>query len=129
MLPIASTMLLQPFITPVNRAAAAISTPQNAVPAAKANTDQKAQRPPSIQLNQYYTDANRIPAYAVGSVEEATRSNIVVNHPNVRQLHPQRPATRGEVAAIVYQAMANRGYVQPLPESEPAARYIVKAER
>ncbi|MEP0916946.1 S-layer homology domain-containing protein [Leptolyngbya sp. DQ-M1] len=124
--PMASMMLLQPFVTPVaNRVAAAIPAQQTAASTAKASTPKNQ---PSLSLNQYYTDANRIPKYAVSSVAEATRLNVVVNHPNVRQLEPQRPATRGEVAAIVYQAMVRKGYAQPIPQDVPASKYVVRAE-
>ncbi|MBD1823607.1 S-layer homology domain-containing protein [Cyanobacteria bacterium FACHB-DQ100] len=129
--PMASMMLLQPFVTPAaNRVAAALPaqspTQSTAASAAKASTPRKQ---PSLSLNQYYTDANRIPKYAVGPVAEATRSNIVVNHPNARQLNPLRPATRGEVAAIVYQAMVNKGYAQPISQNVPASKYVVRAEK
>lgn len=124
--PMASMMLLQPFVAPVANRVAAATPAQQTTPTAKASTPKNQ---PSIALNQYYTDANRIPQYAVGSVAEATRSNIVVNHPNVRQLNPLRPATRGEVAAIVYQAMVNKGYAQPIPQDVPASKYVVRAEK
>ncbi|MBD1846933.1 S-layer homology domain-containing protein [Cyanobacteria bacterium FACHB-63] len=124
--PMASMMLLQPLVTPVaNRVAAAAPAQSTPATAAKASTPKNQ---PSLSLNQYYTDANRIPKYAASSVAEATRSNVVVNHPNVRQLNPLRPATRGEVAAIVYQAMVNKGYAQPISQDVPASKYVVRAE-
>ncbi|MBE9010343.1 S-layer homology domain-containing protein [Pseudanabaenaceae cyanobacterium LEGE 13415] len=131
MLPLASLALLQPFVAPVRQAAAALPTqPQAAAPqttAAKANTPQKPEQR-SLQLTDFYTDADRIPQYANWAVETATRSNIVVNHPNVRELNPQRPATRGEVAAIVHQALVNQGKLPALGQNVPASEYVVRAE-
>lgn len=62
----------------------------------------------------YYQDAAQIPAYAATKVAAATQRRIVVNYPNVRQLNPNRNATRAEVAAFVYQALVNAGRAQPL---------------
>ena len=53
-----------------------------------------------------YGDAAQIPNWAVGKMAAATQSNIVVNYPNLDSLNPNQPATRAEVAAIVYQALA-----------------------
>lgn len=131
MLPLASAALLQPFVAPIRQAAAALPIqPQPAAPqttAAKASTPQKTE-PRSLQLNEFYTDADRIPQYANWAVESATRSNIVVNYPNVRELNPQRPATRGEVAAIVHQALVNQGKAPALGQNVPASQYVVRAE-
>lgn len=52
-----------------------------------------------------YTDDHTIPDYARQAVETATQHRIVVNYPDPKQLVPQREATRGEVAAMVYQAL------------------------
>jgi len=39
---------------------------------------------------------------------------VVVNYPSLALLNPTRPATRGEVAAIVYQAMVDAGKAPPI---------------
>ncbi|WP_375512621.1 fasciclin domain-containing protein, partial [uncultured Nostoc sp.] len=79
----------------------------------------------SSDLSTYYTDASAIPNYAVASVTTATQSNIVVNYPDVKQLNPQQPLTRAEAAALLYQALAKQGRVQPIASNLPATQYIV----
>ncbi|BAT51381.1 hypothetical protein NOS3756_03040 [Nostoc sp. NIES-3756] len=69
-----------------------------------------------------YSDASQIPGYAVGPVAAATTRQLVINYPTVSQLNPNRPATRAEIAAFVYQALVNAGRAQPLPSS-----YLVQA--
>lgn len=54
-----------------------------------------------------YEDASQIPAYARPAVAAATQRGMVVNHPNPQALKPLQNATRAEVAALVYQALAN----------------------
>jgi len=56
-----------------------------------------------------YDDRATIPQYAQNQVSTATLQRLVVNFPNIRQLNPNRDATRAEVAAIVYQAMVRAG--------------------
>jgi len=81
----------------------------------------------STDLSTYYTDASAIPNYAVASVTAATQSNIVVNYPDVKQLNPQQALTRAEAAALLYQALARQGKVQPIASNLPASQYIVGA--
>ncbi len=52
-----------------------------------------------------YSDINAIGASARAAVATATANNIVVNYPSIKQIQPNREATRGEVAAMVYQAL------------------------
>jgi parallel beta-helix repeat protein len=51
------------------------------------------------------SDHNIIPNYAHSAVATATQNKIVVNYPDPKQFNPNREATRGEVAAMVYQAL------------------------
>lgn len=60
-------------------------------------------------LNQYYSDANAISAYARIPVAAATERQIVVNYPNVKFLKPSQTATRADVAAFIYQALVSSG--------------------
>ncbi|MEM9264792.1 MAG: S-layer homology domain-containing protein [Cyanobacteria bacterium P01_F01_bin.13] len=61
-----------------------------------------------------YDDRAQVPPYAVEEVAMATRRGIVVNHPNVAELQPMQPITRGETTALVYQCLVNLGRMQPL---------------
>jgi hypothetical protein len=70
---------------------------------------------------QLYTDRTKVPKWAVDKVAAATEAGIVVNHPKRTLLQPNRTATRAEVAAMMYQAMAKKGQV-PAKASE----YVVK---
>lgn len=63
---------------------------------------------------QVYSDASAIPSWATGSIAAATEKNIVVNYPNLDLLNPNRSATRAEVAAFIYQALASSGQVARL---------------
>ncbi|SRR5579883_136523 len=70
----------------------------------------------------FYSDASQIPQYAINSVAAATARQLVVNYPTVKQLNPNRQATRADVAAFVYQAMVNAGRAKVIPSP-----YLVKA--
>ncbi|NES83055.1 MAG: family 10 glycosylhydrolase [Moorea sp. SIO2B7] len=56
-------------------------------------------------LKQHFIDASAIPKYAKNAVVAALNNKLIVNYPNVRQLKPNKLATRGEVAASVCQAL------------------------
>ncbi|MEO0755796.1 MAG: S-layer homology domain-containing protein [Cyanobacteria bacterium J06648_16] len=64
-----------------------------------------------------YTDAAKIPDWAVSKVAAATEAGLVVNYPEINQLAPNQPTTRAEVAAMVYQALVYQGRLDPT-ESE-----------
>jgi hypothetical protein len=64
---------------------------------------------------QIYNDASSVPAWAVNSIAAATEKKIVVNYPNVQTLNPNRPATRAEVAAFIYQALVGSGQTAAIP--------------
>jgi parallel beta-helix repeat protein len=56
-----------------------------------------------------YSDRHTIPDYARKAVATATQGGIVANYPDPQLLAPSRPATRAEVAAMVYQALVAIG--------------------
>ncbi len=76
-------------------------------------------------LSTYYSDAAEIPAYAINNVGAATQANLVVNYPELKVLNPNVSVTRGEAAALLYQALVRQGQLQPLASNFPAANYIV----
>lgn len=68
-----------------------------------------------------YGDAADIQNWAIPKIAAATQQNLVVNHPDLDTLNPNRPATRAEVAAMIYQTLVAQGRIEPI-EGE----YIVK---
>lgn len=63
---------------------------------------------------QVYSDASSIQDWARPSIAAATEKQIVVNYPNVQTLNSNRPATRAEVAAQIYQALVSTGQVSAI---------------
>ncbi|MDJ0735387.1 MAG: DUF1565 domain-containing protein [Nostocaceae cyanobacterium] len=63
----------------------------------------------------FYNDASQIPDWAKDSVAAATVRQVVVNYPVLKQLNPNRDATRAELAAAVYQALVNAGRAEAIP--------------
>lgn len=113
-MPFAFTTLMQPLLTPKAQAAS------------PSRNDRQAARPASFLITNTYADANNIPQYAVGDVATATRKNIVVNYPNPKVLNPSKPATRGEITALVYQTLVAQGKIEPIAINLPANQYIVR---
>lgn len=75
-----------------------------------------------------YSDASRIPSYAREAVAAATQGGIVVNYPDVTYLDPTKTATRADVAAFIYQALANEGVLAPISSRTQASSYIVRVD-
>lgn len=63
----------------------------------------------TLALPNVYQDTAQIPQYGLDKVAAATGAGIVVNYPNIKILNPNNAATRGEVAAFIYQALVNLG--------------------
>lgn len=59
-------------------------------------------------VKQTFSDAEKIPAYAIPGVAAALAHQLVVNHPQRDRLQPLQPATRADVAAFVYQALVDQ---------------------
>lgn len=72
-----------------------------------------------------YQDVARIPRPAVDGLAAATENGLVVNYPDVQFFDPNKPATRAEVAAFIYQALVNQGVFDPV-SNRNTARYIVQ---
>jgi hypothetical protein len=70
---------------------------------------------------QVFQDREQIPEWARPAVAAATQANVVVNYPNVNQFNPNQPATRAEVAAMLYQALTTTGQLPPIQSN-----YIVR---
>lgn len=62
-----------------------------------------------------YRDAASIPGWAAPTIALASQAGLVVNYPDPMLLEPNRAATRAEVAAFTYQAMAQRGNLGSSP--------------
>ncbi|MBW4459676.1 MAG: WG repeat-containing protein [Nodosilinea sp. WJT8-NPBG4] len=60
---------------------------------------------PETVLQRYFDDAQQVPPYARNAIAAGTVGRLVVNYPNLRQLQPNRAITRGEVAALICQAL------------------------
>ncbi|AFY65445.1 family 10 glycosylhydrolase [Geitlerinema sp. PCC 7407] len=80
-------------------------------------------QPASAILGQALEDQASIPSYAVGAIAGALEKGWVVNYPNARRLNPNQPASRGEVAAFLCQALAG----QSVPAALVPPQYIAKA--
>lgn len=61
-----------------------------------------------------YQDSNTIPSFARPAVATATQEGLLVLYPDPRFVNADDVATRGEVAALAYQALAEVGRIPPL---------------
>lgn len=125
MYPMAMTLLMQPLMTaPARGRTAAPAAQPTAATAAPATAS--AAQPISATVSDYYADADQIPQYAIDDVISTTKAGIVVNHPDPRLLNPTRPATRGEIAAFIHQALVHQGRLEPISQNTEAAQFIVQ---
>ena len=67
-----------------------------------------------INTLQGFSDRKKIPNWAISQVAAATESGLAVNRPTfgLDSLKPAQPATRAEVAAMIYQALKQQGKVK-----------------
>lgn len=65
----------------------------------------KTNQPIAQTLSGAFNDADQIPDYAKGAIAAATENGLVVNYPNVRQLNPNQPIRRAELAATLCRAL------------------------
>ncbi|MEL6332121.1 MAG: S-layer homology domain-containing protein [Cyanobacteria bacterium J06626_26] len=75
----------------------------------------------AAEIVKRYGDAANIPGWAVPKVAAATQASLVVNYPDLNTLKPNQPATRAEVAAMIYQTLAAQGRIE-----EIGGEYIVQ---
>lgn len=68
----------------------------------------------NTDLLSIYQDAEQIPNWALPAIAGATEKTIVVNYPQQNQLNPNQTATRGDIAAFIYQALVNAGKFEPI---------------
>ncbi len=61
---------------------------------------------------QVYQDADQVLDYAIAKVAAAQEAGLVVGYPKEKLLVPNKPATRAEMAAMLYQALAKSGKEQ-----------------
>ena len=80
---------------------------------------------PTTLLNTSFQDAEQIPEFARTRLAAATENRLVVNYPNIYLLKPTQVATRADVAAFIYQALASTGKVPQLSSTDVATKYIV----
>lgn len=79
----------------------------------------------SALLDTLYQDAAEIPDFARSPVAAATSNRLVVNYPDKSLLQPNQIATRADVAAFIYQALASKGEVPQLSAADAASEHIV----
>ena len=58
-----------------------------------------------------YTDAASIRTDVRSAIASLTEQGVIVNYPNAQALNPDRVATRAEVSALIYRALASTGEV------------------
>ncbi|WP_413174366.1 S-layer homology domain-containing protein [Anabaena azotica] len=68
----------------------------------------------STDLLNVYSDRKSIPEYARTAIATATQYKMIINYPDSKLLAPTRDATRGEVAAMIYQALVALQRVKPI---------------
>lgn len=73
--------------------------------------DLQAASVPDVRSLDIYQDRSAIPDYAARAIASATQLGLVFNYPSPLSLRPSRVATRSEVCAMVYQALAIAGKV------------------
>ena len=70
--------------------------------------------PVKLYVLNRYQDRGLIPGYALEAVALSTELGLVVNMPALAQLNPHRAASRADIAAAVYQALAYQRRLSPI---------------
>jgi hypothetical protein len=126
MLPLAMTSLMQPLLI-AKANAANVARTQQVGTGEEAKTGERAANSnrPDSSITNLYKDANEIPQDKVDEVAKATQANLVVNYPERNVLNPRKTLSRGEMSALVYQALVAQGRMEPVAINTPAYKYIV----
>jgi len=74
-------------------------------------------------LKKFFDDGWAIPEYAKTAIAAATENYVIVNYPNVRKLQPNNNATRGEIAALLCQALRIENAAPP--QYTPWSEFLV----
>jgi S-layer homology domain len=61
-----------------------------------------------------FGDANSVPAWAKSKMAAAIESGLVLKDNNATQLQPTKATTRGEAAALIYEALVKAGKIKPI---------------
>ncbi len=64
---------------------------------------------PNPSALERYSDRQAVPDWALDSLSRAANAGIIVNFPNPSTIAPNNVATRGEVAALIYQTIYRMG--------------------
>jgi hypothetical protein len=64
---------------------------------------------------QRYLDRDDIPTWAIPGLVSATQAGLVVNHPDLARLQPNRPVSRAEAAVMLHQALIYLGQISAVP--------------
>jgi len=108
-----------------------------AIVALAAGLGYEAERDTDATLNQVFDDAINIPHYAKSKVAAAVEQRLVVNYPDVNSLRPNKTATRGEVAALLCQALARQAqqaspisfrHIVSLPNTEIRGAWLTNVD-
>ena len=69
-----------------------------------------------VTILQEFSDRDQIPDWAITQVAAATEAGLTINRPefDLQSLNPEEPATRAEVAAMIYQALLQQGKVEKI---------------
>ncbi|PZO41418.1 MAG: hypothetical protein DCF19_09420 [Pseudanabaena frigida] len=76
------------------------------------NLNSKAVKTPQTYLLSMYRDASQVPDYAIPAIAALTQESLVTNYPDPRILSPKDAISKGELAVLLYQALA---YQKKLP--------------
>lgn len=60
-----------------------------------------------------FEDADELPKWSQDKVASAVDSGVITGYPSPQKLTPNRPATRADASALIYQALVKEGQITP----------------